>query len=108
MNTLEFASLVMESLPYEPTTQQVDVIAALARFCSAQTQADTVFLLNGYAGTGKTSLCAALVKALNTVGTGTVLLAPTGRAAKVFGAFARHPAYTIHRRIYSVDRKSVV
>ncbi len=107
MNTIEFASLVMESLPYEPTAQQVDVIAALARFCSAQTPADTVFLLNGYAGTGKTSLCAALVKALNTVGTGTVLLAPTGRAAKVFGAFARHPAYTIHRRIYSVGGNGI-
>jgi exodeoxyribonuclease-5 len=73
----------------------------LARFCSSATPQDSVFLLNGYAGTGKTSLCAALVRALNGVGIGTVLLAPTGRAAKVFGNFASHPAYTIHRRIYS-------
>jgi exodeoxyribonuclease-5 len=102
MDALEFASTVLEHLPYEPTSQQIEVVAALARFCSANTPSDTVFLLNGYAGTGKTSLCAALVRSLNNVGIGTVLLAPTGRAAKVFSAFAHHPAYTIHRRIYSV------
>ena len=102
MDVLGFARLVLTSLPYEPTSQQVDIIGALARFCSASTPSDSVFLLNGYAGTGKTSLCSALVKALNSVGIGTVLLAPTGRAAKVFSAFSGHPAYTIHRRIYSV------
>lgn len=103
MDVLEFASLVVENLPYSPTDQQVEVIAALSRFCSKHTPSDTAFLLNGYAGTGKTSLCSALVKSLNMVGIGTVLLAPTGRAAKVFSNFASHPAYTIHRRIYSVS-----
>ncbi|MCM1022222.1 MAG: AAA family ATPase [Muribaculum sp.] len=101
MTTREFAHTILSQLPYEPTSQQVEVIAALARFCSQHTPQESVFLLNGYAGTGKTSLCAALVKALGGVGIGTVLLAPTGRAAKVFAAFAQHPAYTIHRRIYS-------
>lgn len=103
MDVLEFAELVIENLPYSPTDQQVEVIAALSRFCSKHTPSDTAFLLNGYAGTGKTSLCSALVKSLNTVGIGTVLLAPTGRAAKVFSGFASHPAYTIHRRIYAVS-----
>lgn len=103
MDVLEFANLVVENLPYSPTDQQVEVIAALSRFCSKHTPSDTAFLLNGYAGTGKTSLCSALVKSLNMVGIGTVLLAPTGRAAKVFSNFASHPAYTIHRRIYSVS-----
>lgn len=103
MDALGFANIVMQNLPYEPTDQQVEVIAALARFCSKNTPSDTVFLLNGYAGTGKTSLCSALVKSLNSVGIGTVLLAPTGRAAKVFSSFASHPAYTIHRRIYSIS-----
>ena len=107
MDILEFAKVIMGQLPYEPTSQQVELIAALARFCSSRTPSDSVFLLNGYAGTGKTSLCAALVRALNGVGIGTVLLAPTGRAAKVFSAFARHPAYTIHRRIYSVGGNGV-
>lgn len=101
MTTREFAHTIMSQLPYSPTSQQVEVIAALARFCSQHTPQESVFLLNGYAGTGKTSLCSALVRALGGVGIGTVLLAPTGRAAKVFAAFAGHPAYTIHRRIYS-------
>lgn len=103
MDVVEFADTVIQNLPYAPTDQQVEVIAALSRFCSKHTPSDTVFLLNGYAGTGKTSLCSALVKSLNSVGIGTVLLAPTGRAAKVFSGFASHPAYTIHRRIYSVS-----
>lgn len=107
MDTLQFAQIVHDNLPYKPTSQQVALIAALSRFCSARTPSDTVFLLNGYAGTGKTSLCAALVKSLNMVGIGTVLLAPTGRAAKVFSRFAGHPAYTIHRRIYSVGGNGI-
>ena len=101
MTTRDFAQLVLDQVPYDPTGQQIELIAALARFCSSSTPQDSVFLLNGYAGTGKTSLCAALVRALGGVGIGTVLLAPTGRAAKVFSNFAGHPAYTIHRRIYS-------
>ncbi len=107
MDVMDFARLVLDNLPYNPTSQQVELIAALSRFCSSRTPSDTVFLLNGYAGTGKTSLCAALVKSLNMVGIGTVLLAPTGRAAKVFSRFASHPAYTIHRRIYSVGGNGV-
>lgn len=103
MDVLEFAAMVLDNLPYEPTSQQVELVAALARFCSKSTPSDTVFMLNGYAGTGKTSLCASLVATLNAVGIGTVLLAPTGRAAKVFSSFAGQPAYTIHRRIYSVS-----
>ncbi len=108
MDVMDFARLVLDNLPYNPTSQQVELIAALSRFCSSHTPSDTVFLLNGYAGTGKTSLCAALVKSLNMVGIGTVLLAPTGRAAKVFSRFASHPAYTIHRRIYSVGGNGVI
>lgn len=107
MTTGEFAQIVLRQVPYNPTGQQIELIAALARFCSRQTPSDTVFLLNGYAGTGKTSLCAALVRALGEVGIGTVLLAPTGRAAKVLAAFAGHPAYTIHRRIYSVGGNGI-
>lgn len=107
MDVMDFARMVHDTLPYNPNTQQVQLIAALARFCSKSTPSDSVFLLNGYAGTGKTSLCAALVHCLNSVGIGTVLLAPTGRAAKVFGTFAHHPAYTIHRRIYNVGGSEV-
>ncbi len=101
MNVNEFAANVMLALPYEPNDQQVAVIAALARFCAPSVdRMERVFILNGYAGTGKTSLTGALVKTLASVGITSVLLAPTGRAAKVFGAYAGHPAFTIHRKIY--------
>lgn len=100
MTVGEFADLVRAKLPYEANGQQRQLIDALARFCSASTPSDSVFIVNGYAGTGKTSLTGALVKALEEVGRPVVLLAPTGRAAKVFSAHSGHPAYTIHRKIY--------
>ncbi len=100
MDPLEFASLIISNLSYTPNGQQTQVVGVLSRFCSPAAPSDAVFMLNGYAGTGKTSLCGALVKSLAAVGIQSVLLAPTGRAAKVFGAFACHPAYTIHRTIY--------
>jgi exodeoxyribonuclease-5 len=103
MTVSEFAQCVIAQLSYTPNYQQQLVIDALARFCSPAHNADgidRVFILNGYAGTGKTSLTGALVRALHSVGLATVLLAPTGRAAKVFAAYAGQPAYTIHRRIY--------
>ncbi|MDE5608257.1 MAG: AAA family ATPase [Muribaculaceae bacterium] len=84
----------------EPTRQQLTLAAALARYCSPETPQDSVFILNGYAGTGKTTVIGALVKALPDVGLKAVLLAPTGRAAKVLAAHAAHSASTIHRRIY--------
>lgn len=103
MTVSEFAQSVVLQLPYTPNDQQRQVIDVLARFCSPAHNADgkdRVFVLNGYAGTGKTSLTGALVRALHLAGLSTVLLAPTGRAAKVFANFAGQPAYTIHRRIY--------
>ena len=63
-------------------------------------QEHVVMILRGSAGTGKTTLAAAIVKALARLQQKLVLLAPTGRAAKVFSLYAGHPAYTIHRRIY--------
>ena len=107
MTTGEFAGLIRQQLPYEPNEQQGKVINALARFCSQQTPSDSVFLLNGYAGTGKTSLTGALVRALREVKVQVVLLAPTGRAAKVFSRAASHPAFTIHRKIYRGDSSAI-
>ena len=86
-------------LPYEPNRQQRELLERLAAFVLDERD-DTLFLLRGYAGTGKTSLVGALVKALTQLQSKVVLLAPTGRAAKVFARYAGHPAYTIHRRIY--------
>ena len=59
-----------------------------------------LFLLRGYAGTGKTTLVGALVKTLTELKQPVVLMAPTGRAAKVFASYAGCPAHTIHKRIY--------
>lgn len=100
MTVDEFAASVTANLPYSPNKQQELLIGALSRFCSSANPSDSVFIINGYAGTGKTSLTGALVKSLVSVRRPVVLLAPTGRAAKVFSAHAGHPAYTIHRKIY--------
>lgn len=100
MSSEEFAQLITDNLDYAPNRQQELVIGALARFCAPASAQESVFLLNGYAGTGKTSICGALVKALRAVGLNATLLAPTGRAAKVFSNYAGFPAYTIHRKIY--------
>ena len=108
MDTREFAERILLNLPYDPNHQQIELIAALARFCSADTPDDSVFLLAGYAGTGKTSLIGALVKALREAQIQSVLLAPTGRAAKVFSSFSSQAASTIHRRIYHSSEPGVM
>lgn len=88
---------------FPPTAQQRALIDALARFCDPDSVPNRVFLLNGYAGTGKTSVVAALVRALAAIRRPTVLLAPTGRAAKVLADFSGRRAQTIHRKIYRGD-----
>ena len=101
MNPLvqEFGRAVLSYLPYEPNREQNQLIASLSFFCVNQ-EPESLMLINGYAGTGKTSLTGALVRALSAFGKKTVLLAPTGRAAKVFSEYSGHSAFTIHRKIY--------
>ncbi|MBQ4918040.1 MAG: AAA family ATPase [Muribaculaceae bacterium] len=101
MNPLvqNFGSAVLSHLPYEPNREQTMLIASLSFFCINQ-EPESLLLINGYAGTGKTSLTGALVRALADFGKKTVLLAPTGRAAKVFSEYSGHSAFTIHRKIY--------
>lgn len=107
MTSAEFAANILLNLPYEPNQQQIAVAGALARYCVPSFGHDAVFVLNGYAGTGKTSLMGALVRTLPQVGYKSVLLAPTGRAAKVFGSYSDRTAYTIHRRIYKHNAAGV-
>jgi len=94
------SSSIKAELPFEPTSQQDELLNKLGAFVS-DTLSEKVFLLKGYAGTGKTSVVSALVRALNNLQQKTVLLAPTGRAAKVLSAYSGFPAYTIHKKIYS-------
>jgi tRNA A37 threonylcarbamoyladenosine biosynthesis protein TsaE len=95
----ELTYRIRTSMGLEPTDEQVQVIAAFCRFMTAPKNRP-VFLLRGSAGTGKTTLAAAIVRGLQSLGQKLVLLAPTGRAAKVFSLYSGTPAYTIHRRIY--------
>jgi exodeoxyribonuclease-5 len=90
---------ICEQLPFEPTEQQSVLINEIGKFLLSQDK-DKIFLLKGYAGTGKTTVVSALVRAMNGLKQPTVLLAPTGRAAKVFSAYAGTAAYTVHKKIY--------
>lgn len=90
---------VLEWLPYDPNEEQMMLIVAMCHFVLYAPERG-VFVLGGYAGTGKTSLAGAIVKALHGSNVRTVLLAPTGRAAHIFSDYSGHPAYTIHRYIY--------
>ena len=90
---------IKTNFPYKPTLEQEKVVKILADFLFSR-EMESLFLLKGYAGTGKTSLIGALVKTLDQLEQKCVLLAPTGRAAKVFAHYSGHPAYTIHKKIY--------
>ena len=90
---------IKENFPYQPTEEQEITIKMVSEFMLSQV-GQSVFLLRGYAGTGKTSLVSALVKTLDKLKQKVVLLAPTGRAAKVFSSYAGHSAFTIHKKIY--------
>jgi exodeoxyribonuclease-5 len=93
------SSQIRAQLPFEPTEQQAVLLDRLGEFLMS-TDSEKVFLLRGYAGTGKTSVVSALVRALNALKQKTMLLAPTGRAAKVISGYSGFPAFTIHKRIY--------
>lgn len=90
---------IKENFPYEPTLQQAQVVNELADFLLSVSN-DSLFILRGYAGTGKTSLVSAVVKTMTKLSQKAILLAPTGRAAKVFSHYSEAPAFTIHKKIY--------
>ncbi|MDA3816736.1 MAG: AAA family ATPase [Prolixibacteraceae bacterium] len=93
------SNLILETLNVDPTVSQHSAIDCISRFLFDDNQY-SVFLLKGYAGTGKTLLVSTLVEVLKQFRINTELLAPTGRAAKVLSQYAQKPAYTIHKKIY--------
>ena len=95
----DLGALIRENFTHNPTKEQEKAISLLSDFLLSR-ERDTVFLLKGYAGTGKTSLLAALVRTMKLLQQRVILLAPTGRAAKVLSSYAGAPAFTIHRKIY--------
>lgn len=92
-------SVLMESLGYVPTDCQLKVMELLSDFISNEDE-DYIFMMKGYAGTGKTTLISAIVATLAKLNRKSVLLAPTGRAAKVVTVYSNKKASTIHRQIY--------
>ena len=88
-----------QSFGFEPTEGQSVVLYHLSAFLLSQKENPT-YILRGYAGTGKTSLVKTLVRTLPSIGMKYVLMAPTGRAAKVLSSYTGQPASTIHRKIY--------
>lgn len=96
---MDFAAEILKKLPFEPTVKQREAAVELAKFL-LHPDPRRFFVLRGYAGTGKTSLVSALVHALPAIRRKSVLLAPTGRAAKVISNYSGSPAWTIHKKIY--------
>lgn len=94
-----FEEIIRKKFGYDFSPTQKTAVENFIRFFLGREE-EGVFLLRGFAGTGKTSLVAAIVNALSELEYKVVLLAPTGRAAKVFSGYSGHPAYTIHKRIY--------
>ncbi|MBQ6880160.1 MAG: AAA family ATPase [Bacteroidales bacterium] len=85
-------------LPFSPTSCQDDLLRKVADFVS--TDDGDILVVNGYAGTGKTTAVSAVISVMKEFQTKCILLAPTGRAAKVLSSYAGQPAYTIHKHIY--------
>lgn len=94
-----FYRLLVEKFPHEPTIKQSAALQKLSTFVLSK-DSDTVFMLKGFAGTGKTTLIGTLVNTLWKTTQKSVLMAPTGRAAKVMSNYSNTQAYTIHRKIY--------
>jgi exodeoxyribonuclease-5 len=99
MNSTKLIQLLNDKFPFEPTSQQTEVIKQLSEFVE-NSSSNSLFLLKGYAGTGKTTLVSSLINSLWSVGKKVVLLAPTGRAAKVLSVYSKKSAFTIHKKIY--------
>jgi exodeoxyribonuclease-5 len=99
MTPQEYYKILKLDFAFTPTNEQDRALEKLAEFILSK-EKDQVFLLKGYAGTGKTTIVGSLVKSLWRSKMGCVLLAPTGRAAKVMSNYSDKPAATIHREIY--------
>lgn len=105
-DTEKLSKVLLSFLPDLPTSGQAELAKILSAFLFETNSQLPTFLLEGYAGTGKTTMVSSLVKALDEFNIKTQLLAPTGRAAKVLSAYAEKPASTIHLKIYFIHTGS--
>lgn len=104
MNATSFYHLLVSDLKFEAKLKQDIALQRLASFVMEE-RTDAIFLLKGFAGTGKTTIISSLVKNLWKVKKSGVLLAPTGRAAKVISNYSGREAFTIHKKIYFPKKK---
>ncbi len=95
----DFYKEILQKFSYTPTHKQQELINELSQFVY-DTNNHALFLLKGYAGTGKTTVISTIVNSLWKAGRKAVLLAPTGRAAKVISGYSKRQAFTIHKKIY--------
>lgn len=98
MHPATFANIILKNFPYDPTENQRRLILELASFLEVNDE--SIYIVKGYAGTGKTTLVSALINSLEVINKKSLLLAPTGRAAKVLASYSGKPAFTIHKKIY--------
>ncbi|WP_445738738.1 AAA family ATPase, partial [Mariniflexile sp.] len=99
MTAPEFYSLINQQFPFKPTIKQNIVLQQLADFIF-NSAPNALYVLKGYAGTGKTTIVGTIVNNLWKAKKSTVLMAPTGRAAKVISNYSGKEAFTIHKKIY--------
>jgi len=99
MTSSEFYSLIKQQFPFEPTVKQNIVLQQLSEFIFSK-DPNLLYVLKGYAGTGKTTIVGAIVSNLWKAKKSAVLMAPTGRAAKVISNYSKKEAFTIHKKIY--------
>lgn len=93
------SSKLLDNLDFQPTGSQEELIGEISEFITGGNQQE-IMLIKGYAGTGKTTIVNSVVRTLKETGSKSVLLAPTGRAAKVMYSYTGHAAWTIHKKIY--------
>ena len=105
MATKNFYSILSQNFPFNPTIKQDAFFQKIAVFIT-NVNNDSIFVLKGYAGTGKTTVISTIVNNLIEVNKKYVLLAPTGRAAKVIANYSNKPAFTIHKKIYFPKKSS--
>ncbi len=105
MNSSLFYSLLQKKFPFKPTYKQDVFFQKIAIFLTEKDN-NTIFVLKGYAGTGKTTVISTIVNNLIDINKKYVLLAPTGRAAKVIANYSNKPAFTIHKKIYFPKKSS--
>ena len=99
MTSSQFYSLIKQYFPFTPTAKQDILLLQLSEFIFKENDND-LFLLKGYAGTGKTTIIGTLVNNLWQAKKSAVLMAPTGRAAKIISNYSKKEAFTIHKKIY--------